>query len=102
VVSCQHSVGVGLVRMGSADEVHRDIRVGQNQEWVPALHPVSISASVRSISAEGKACRRAGRTNHFELLPYSNARFTSARQVESLADPLGNGPYRGDLRSISC
>jgi hypothetical protein len=28
------------------------------------------------------------RTNHFELLPYSNARFTAARQVESLADPF--------------
>ncbi|OLB84937.1 MAG: hypothetical protein AUI12_12315 [Acidobacteria bacterium 13_2_20CM_2_57_6] len=33
--------------------------------------------------------------NHFELLPYASARFTSARQVESLPDPLGNGHAAG-------
>ncbi|HEX9456472.1 MAG TPA: hypothetical protein VF935_02500 [Candidatus Acidoferrum sp.] len=35
------------------------------------------------------------RTNHFELLPHSSARFTAARQVESLPDPLGNGHAAG-------
>jgi len=36
-----------------------------------------------------------GRTNHFELLPYPNAWLMAARQVESLADPLGDGHAAG-------
>ena len=41
------------------------------------------------------------RTNHFELLPYSNARFAAARQVESLADPLGNGHAAGTCDTLN-
>ncbi len=41
------------------------------------------------------------RTNHFELLPYSNARFTTARQVESLANPLGDGHAAGACDTLN-
>jgi hypothetical protein len=39
--------------------------------------------------SRGKVVPRGG-ANHFELLPCSSARFTAARQFESLADLLGD------------
>ena len=41
------------------------------------------------------------RANHFELLPYCNARFMTARQVESLADPLANGHAAGARHTLN-
>src|SRR6266481_1528262 len=71
----QQSLGIGLVRMGRANEVHRDIRVDQNQLWVPEPYPLSISASIRSISADGKSCRAAARmTSSFFPTPAPGSR----------------------------
>jgi len=44
---------VGLVRMRRTNEIHGNIGVDQNQECVPAPYPLSISASIVSISPEG-------------------------------------------------
>jgi hypothetical protein len=39
--------------------------------------------------------------NHFELPPYSKARFMAARQVESLPDPLGDGHVPGARQTLN-
>src|SRR6266571_7982416 len=71
----QQTLRVGLVRMGSANEVHRDVRVDQNQGCVPGPYPLSISASIRPISAEGKSCRAAARiTSSFFPTPAPGSR----------------------------
>src|SRR5260221_5627066 len=71
----QQTLRVGLVRMGRANKVHRDIRVDQNQGCMPAPYPLSISASIRSISAEGKSCRAAARiTSSFFPTPAPGSR----------------------------
>jgi hypothetical protein len=48
----------------------------------------------------GKVMARRG-TNHFELLPYASTRFTTARQVESLPNPLGDGHAAGACHSLN-
>jgi predicted DNA-binding antitoxin AbrB/MazE fold protein len=42
-----------------------------------------------------------GCTNDLELLPHADARFTAAGQIESLADPLGNGHAAGARDTLS-
>src|SRR6266403_1678338 len=58
----QQALRVGFVRMRRADQVHRNIRVNESHESDPELYPLSISASIDSMSPEGKSCRTAART----------------------------------------
>jgi len=51
--SLQQSLGVSFVGMRRADEVHRDVGIHKNHECGPAPYPISISASMASISLEG-------------------------------------------------
>jgi hypothetical protein len=47
------SLCVALVRVGRAHEVHGNVRIDKNHGCAPAPYPISISASMRSMSAVG-------------------------------------------------
>ena len=49
----EQTLGVALVGVRRAHEVHGDIRIDQNHGCAPAPYPTSISASMRSMSAVG-------------------------------------------------
>lgn len=49
----EKSLRVGLMWMRRSNEIYGDIGVDQNQGCVPAPYPLSISASMASISPEG-------------------------------------------------
>jgi hypothetical protein len=47
------SLRVGFMRMSSTHQIHGDVRVDENHECVPLPYPLSISASMVSMSAVG-------------------------------------------------
>jgi hypothetical protein len=49
----KHSLCVALVGVRRADEIHGDIRIEQDHGCAPDPYPISISASMRSMSAVG-------------------------------------------------
>jgi hypothetical protein len=49
----EQSLGVDLVGVSRAHEVHGDVRINQNHGCAPDPYPTSISASMRSMSAVG-------------------------------------------------
>src|SRR5258706_2487854 len=53
---------VSLTRMRRSDQIHRNIRINEDHESDPELYPLSISASIDSMSPEGNSCCTAART----------------------------------------
>jgi hypothetical protein len=49
----EQSLCVALVGVSRAHEVHGNVRIDRNHGCAPAPYPISISASMRSMSAVG-------------------------------------------------
>jgi len=49
----KQSLRIRLMRMSRSDEVHGDFEINQNEAWLPALYPLSISESMLSMSPVG-------------------------------------------------
>ena len=49
----EQSLGVALVRVRRAHEIHGDVRIDQNHSCAPDPHPLSISANIWPMSPVG-------------------------------------------------
>ena len=78
------------MNMSGAHQVHGDIRINQNHGCGPAAYPRSISASIWSMSADGKFEARR-RTDRLDFFVHSAGGFVAASLTKSPPNPFSNG-----------